>query len=149
MLQSAFFRKYLLPGFVLQSMVIAGGYGTGRELVEFFMKFGPLGGLMGMWLVSVVIWCAVCAVTFELARLRKTYDYRTFSRELLGRFWWSYEICYLVMMLIVLSIIAAAAGSIVQQLFLAPYFVGVVLMMGAVGFLVLKGTSLVERALSF
>jgi uncharacterized membrane protein YkvI len=130
-------------------MVIAGGYGTGRELVEFFLKFGPVGGLLGMWLVSVVIWCAVCAVTFELARLRRTYDYRTFARELLGRFWWLYEVCYLVMMLIVLSVIAAAAGSIVQQLFSAPYFVGVVLMMGAVGFLVLKGTPLVERVLSF
>ena len=130
-------------------MVIAGGYGTGRELVEFFLKFGPIGGLLGMWLVSVVIWCAVCAVTFELARLCKTYDYRTFSQELLGRFWWLYEICYLIMMLIVLSVIAAAAGSIVQQLFSAPYFVGVALMMGAVGFLVLKGTPLVERVLSF
>ncbi len=130
-------------------MVIAGGYGTGRELVEFFLKFGPIGGLLGMWLVSVVIWCAVCAVTFELARLCKTYDYRTFAQQLLGRFWWSYEICYLIMMLIVLSVIAAAAGSIVQQLFSAPYFVGVVLMMGAVGFLVLKGTPLVERVLSF
>jgi len=130
-------------------MVIAGGYGTGRELVEFFLKFGPIGGLLGMWLVSVVIWCAVCAVTFELARLCKTYDYRTFARQLLGRLWWSYEICYLIMMLIVLSVIAAAAGSIVQQLFSAPYFVGVVLMMGAVGFLVLKGTPLVERVLSF
>ncbi len=127
-------------------MVIAGGYGTGRELVEFFLKFGPIGGLLGMWLVSVVIWCAVCAVTFELARLCKTYDYRTFARQLLGRLWWSYEICYLIMMLIVLSVIAAAAGSIVQQLFSAPYFVGVVLMMGAVGFLVLKGTPLVESS---
>ena len=148
MLQSAFFRKYLLPGFVLQSMVIAGGYGTGRELVEFFLKFGAIGGLLGMWLVSVVIWCAVCAVTFDLARLRRAYDYRTFSRELLGPFWWLYEICYLIMMLIILSVIAAAAGSIVQQLFSAPYFVGVVLIMVAVGFLVLKGTSLVERVLS-
>ena len=27
------FRRYLLPGFVFQSVVVAGGYGTGRELV--------------------------------------------------------------------------------------------------------------------
>ena len=50
-------------------MIIAGGYGTGRELVEFFLKFGTVGGLLAMWLVSTVIWSAVCAVTFELARL--------------------------------------------------------------------------------
>ena len=47
MLDAPFFRKYLLPGFVFQSIVIGGGYGTGRELVEFFLKFGPLGGLLG------------------------------------------------------------------------------------------------------
>ena len=37
------FKKYFVPGIVFQSVVIAGGYGTGRELVEFFMKFGTLG----------------------------------------------------------------------------------------------------------
>ena len=29
-------KIYLLPGAVLQSVMIGGGYGTGRELVEFF-----------------------------------------------------------------------------------------------------------------
>jgi hypothetical protein len=28
------FKKYLLPGLVFQSVVIAGGYGTGRELAD-------------------------------------------------------------------------------------------------------------------
>ena len=39
-MNSGFFKKYLLPGFVFQSIVIGGGYGTGRELVEFFMTTG-------------------------------------------------------------------------------------------------------------
>ena len=84
MFSSRFWQRYLLPGFVFQSMVIAGGYGTGRELVEFFLNFGPTGGLLGMWLVSTVVWSAVCAVTFELARMTKTYEYRSFTRVLLG-----------------------------------------------------------------
>jgi len=146
---SKFFQRYLLPGFVFQSIVIAGGYGTGRELVQFFLVFGPVGGLLGMWLVSTVIWSAVCAVTFELARMTETYEYRSFCRVLLGRAWWLYEICYLVIMVIVLSVIAAAAGSIVRQVFSLPYLLGVVLMMGSVGFLVLKGTALVEKFMSF
>ncbi len=45
LLQSKIFQRYLLPGFVFQSIIIAGGYGTGRELVEFFLHYGPLGGL--------------------------------------------------------------------------------------------------------
>ena len=31
-------RKYLVPGLVFQSVVIGGGYGTGREIAEFFLK---------------------------------------------------------------------------------------------------------------
>jgi len=33
-LTSKKFQKYFVPGIVFQSCVIAGGYGTGRELVE-------------------------------------------------------------------------------------------------------------------
>ena len=149
MFSSRFWQRYLLPGFVFQSMVIAGGYGTGRELVEFFLNFGPTGGLLGMCLVSTVVWSAVCAVTFELARMTKSYEYRSFARVLLARAWWLYEVCYLVIMIIVLSVIAAAAGSITEELFSVPYLVGVFLMMVSVGFLVLKGTALVEKFLSF
>ncbi len=149
MFSSRFWQRYLLPGFVFQSMIIAGGYGTGRELIEFFLKFGPTGGLLGMWLVSTVVWSAVCAVTFELARITKSYEYRSFTRVLLGRGWWLYEVCYLVIMIIVLSVIAAAAGTITEEIFSVPYLSGVVLMMVSVGFLVLKGTALVEKFLSF
>lgn len=39
------FRKYFLPGLVFQGVLIAGGYGTGRELVEYFMKYGTKGGI--------------------------------------------------------------------------------------------------------
>ena len=35
------YKKYLLPGFIAQSVLIAGGYGTGRELVEYFVQYGP------------------------------------------------------------------------------------------------------------
>ena len=40
------FKRLILPGLVFQSICIAGGYGTGRELVEFFLQFGPVGGLL-------------------------------------------------------------------------------------------------------
>ena len=59
--QTSIFRRYFLPGFLFQSVVIAGGYGTGREIVEFFLTYGPTGGLMGMLLVSMVIWGLVNA----------------------------------------------------------------------------------------
>lgn len=144
-LDAPFFRKYLLPGFVFQSIVIGGGYGTGRELVEFFLNFGPLGGLMGMGL-STAIWSAVCLVTFELARRTRSYDYRVFTRQLLHRWWFLYEICYLVMMLLGLAVIAAASGSIVEGVFSLPYHFGVVGIMACIGFLVFKGTVVIEKS---
>ncbi|MFQ6046266.1 MAG: hypothetical protein ACE5PT_07905, partial [Gemmatimonadales bacterium] len=145
---SAAFRKYLLPGFVFQSVVIAGGYGTGREIVEFFMTQGPVGGLLGMLLVSTVIWSAVSAVSFEFSRRYGAYEYRAFFRRLLGPGWVLFEICYLAMLAVVLAVIAAAAGSMLQETFGLPYVTGVVGIMLAVGFLVFKGSATIERALA-
>ena len=148
MIKSAIFRKYFLPGFVFQSILIGGGYGTGRELVEFFLNYGPLGGLLAMLLISTVIWCAVFTVTFELARATRAYDYRNFMRQLLGRAWGLYEVCYLVSLPLVLAVIAAAAGSILEGTFMLPYYAGVIGMMVCIGFLVFKGTSTIEELLS-
>jgi len=143
-----FFKRYLLPGFVFQSVVIGGGYGTGRELVEFFLRYGPAGGLVAMVLVSMVIWSLVAAASFSFAHVFRTYDYRRFLRRLLGRGWVLYEACYLVYLLIVLAVIAAAAGQILLELFGFPYFVGVLGIMAAVGLVVMGGSGAVERVLA-
>ena len=148
MLKSPVFRKYFLPGLVFQSVLIGGGYGTGRELVEFFLTLGPLSGLLAMLLVSTVIWSIVFAVTFELARLTRAYDYRTFTRLLLGRAWWLYEICYLVLLPLVVAVIAAATGSIMEETFHLPYYLGVGVMMLSIAFLVFKGTPSIEKFLA-
>ena len=147
-MRSSFFRRYLLPGFIFQSVVIAGGYATGRELVEFFLRLGPLPGLAGMLLVSTVIWSLVAAVSFEFARRFHAYDYRTFFKRLLGRGWWLFEICYLMMMLLVLAVIGAAAGSIVQETFGLPYALGVIGVMSVVALLLFLGSRQIERVLA-
>ncbi len=144
-IKSPFFQKYLLPGFVFQSVVIAGGYGTGRELAEFFLTYGPLGGLLAMLLVSMIVWSTVCAVTFAFAHAFDSYDYRSLFKHLLGPAWFLYELIYLVMLLLILAVIAAAAGAILQETFALPYAVGVIGIMGAVGFLTFRGTGLIEQ----
>jgi uncharacterized membrane protein YkvI len=141
------FKRYLLPGFVFQSVVIAGGYGTGRELVEFFLLSGPVAGLLGMG-VSLLLWSAVCAATFAFARAFAAYDYRSLFRRLLGPGWVLYELLYMVMLLLILAVIAAAAGAILQETFGLPYAVGVIGIMAAVGFLTFQGTSIIEWFLS-
>ncbi len=141
-------KRYLLPGFVFQSVVIAGGYGTGRELAEFFLPYGPKGGLLAMMLVSMTFWSLVCAVAFEYARVFQAYDYRTFCRHLLGRGWVVFELTYAALMMIVLAVIASASGSILQETFGLPYLVGVIGIMLVIGFLVFEGTGLIEKVLA-
>lgn len=147
MSRPGFLRRVLLPGFVFQSVVIAGGYGTGRELAEFFLMEGPVGGLLAM-LVSTLLWSLVCAVTYELARVTKSFDYRTFFQGLLGPGWVLYELAYLVFMLLILAVIAAASGSLLEETFGLPYWVGVVGIMGAVGVLVLGGSGTIEKVMA-
>lgn len=142
------FQRYLLPGFLFQSVVIAGGYGTGRELVEFFLSLGPADGLLAMLLVTTPIWSLVAAASFEFARLFRAYDYRTFFRHLLGRAWFLFEIGYIAMLLLVLAVIGAAAGEILQETFDLPYAVGVIGIMAAVALLLFYGTGVIERALA-
>ena len=38
--------RYLVPGFVFQSVVIGGGYGTGAEIMQYFGVNGLVGGLL-------------------------------------------------------------------------------------------------------
>ncbi len=148
-LRSDWFQRLLLPGFCFQSMMIAGGYGTGRELVDFFLTKGVLGGLLAMLVVTVPLWSVVCALTFEVARRARAFDYRTFARALLGRWNGLYEAIYLASMLVVVSVVAAAGGEVVSRSLGLPYAAGVLVIMLAVGWLVMKGTRTVESFLSF
>lgn len=147
MSQPSVFRRYFLPGFVFQSVVIAGGYGTGRELVEFFLTQGPLGGLLALG-VSTLVWSAVCMASFEFARLYHAFDYRRFFQHLLGRWWWTFELSYVALLMIVLAVIAAAAGSIGESTFGLNYWIGVGAVMASVAALVFGGSESIERFLA-
>lgn len=146
-MRSGWFQRTLLPGFVFQSVVIAGGYGTGREIAEFFLTLGPRAGLLAM-LVATAVFSLVCAASFEFARTFRATDYDAFFRKLIGPLAPAYELAYYGLMLIVLAVVAAAAGSILQETFGQPYLVGVLGMMGLIGLLVFAGTGLIERFLS-
>ncbi len=146
-MNKSIFRRYLLPGLVCQSIVIGGGYGTGRELVEFFLSQGPLGGLLAIG-VTTAVFSIVSMVTFELARVWRAFDYRHFFQKLLGPGWRLFEGCYLGLLLIVLAVVAAAAGEIVQKTFGAGYWIGVSIVMLGVGGLVLGGNKTIERFFS-
>ena len=141
------FQRILLPGFLFQSVIIGGGYATGRELVEFFLSNGPMAGLLGM-VVAALAFSVIAAVSFELARMTRSYDYRTFFKQLLGRAWFLFEIVYFILAILVLAVIGAASGNIVADHLGAGSRAGTVGLMLLIGLLVFRGTSLIERVLA-
>lgn len=139
--------QYLTPGLVFQSVLIGGGYGTGAEIARYFASQGLLGGLLALG-AAAAAWAALCAVTFEFARVFRTYDYGSMTRRLLGRAAFLYDLCFYAMLLLVLGVVNATAGSMARALTGLPSWVGVALLSGVVVLLALKGTEAIERALS-
>jgi len=141
---SGFYQKYILPGLVFQGVVIGGGYATGRELVEFFLPHGPIGGLFSMG-VAALIWSLVMAASFELCRVSQSYDYKSFFKQLLGRFWFLYEILLILLMLVILSVLGAAAGEISHNLFFNSPLWGTLGLLISIGILAFYGSHIIEK----
>ncbi|WP_321393945.1 hypothetical protein [Emcibacter sp.] len=141
------FYQFMLPGLVFQSVVIGGGYATGRELVEFFLTNGPLGGLLGL-VVTTVLWSLILLLTFELARMTGALDYRAFFRHLLGRFWFLYEIPFFLLAFLILSVLGSAAGNIVSQSLGLPELFGIVGLMAAIAWLSFQKSTIIEKLMA-
>jgi uncharacterized membrane protein YkvI len=142
--QGTWFQRYLLPGLAFKAVVIGGGYATGRELAEFFMPSGPQGGLLAM-LFAMLIWSAVCAVTFCLARATASWDYRTFFKGLLGPFWLIFEAAYVLFMILILAVFGAAAGAIGAAVLAWPPLAGTLCLIAGIILFSAYGNTSVER----
>jgi uncharacterized membrane protein YkvI len=140
-------QRYFLPPMTFMAVVIGGGYATGRELAEFFLPAGPIGGLLGM-LVTAVIWSTVFALSLEIARSTGSYDYRSFFRHLLGRGWVLFEVAYLALMLLILAVLGAACGEMVaHELAVAPA-AGTIVFLVCIAIVVYAGSATIERFLA-
>ncbi len=143
-----FVRIYLLPGAIFQSVIIAGGYGTGREVVEYFASKGLVSGILGL-LTAGVCFALIFAASLEISRVFKVYDYRNFFKVLLGRGWFVYEILGVMLFMLVVAVIGSAAGEVMSnELGLHP-MVGVAIMLFTVTFLVFYGREVVTRLLAY
>jgi uncharacterized membrane protein YkvI len=136
-------QRYILPGLAFKAVVIGGGYATGRELAEFFLPSGPIGGLLAI-LVATLVWSLVCALTFSYSFNYGLLDYRVFFGQLLGRGWLLFEVTYLLLVLIILSVFGATTGAIGHALFDWPPIAGTLLLLISIAALVAIGPGAVE-----
>jgi uncharacterized membrane protein YkvI len=142
------FQRLILPGFALKAVVIGGGYATGRELATFFLPSGPNGGVYGM-LLSMLIWSVVSALTFMFALQTRSLDYRTFFRHLLGPLWPAFEVSFILSLVVILAVYAAAAGAIGQALLAWPAFAGSLLLVVCITLVAAYGNEAVERLFKY
>lgn len=142
------FHVYVVPAAVFISVVMGGGYGTGREVIEFFTRYGLLGGLLGT-AIAACVFATVLAATYEFARVFQVYDYRSFFRHLIGRFWVCFEILYLLLFLLVLGVVGSAAGGILEEEFGISRYIGIAGILTLVVGLVYLGREAVEKVLTW
>ena len=141
-------QRIMLPGFLFQSMVIGGGYGTGAEMAEYFGVNGVLGGLLTA-LVVIVVWGVICAVCYEFARLFKVYDYHTLTKALLGKASFLYEIVYIAACLMVLGVVVATSGNIFSTMFGLNKWIGSFILAILICVFVIAGTKVVEKVFAY
>ncbi|MBO1002536.1 hypothetical protein IPU62_07510 [Pseudogracilibacillus auburnensis] len=137
------YGRFVLPAVILQSVLMGGGFATGREIVEFGAKYGALGWLGG---VGIFIGFTIMAILmFEFARKFKVFDYRLLLKELIGPLWFLFDIVYLLLAILIIAIMASATGEILNSTLGLNYWVGVVLIIVIVGILNFYGKGLIER----
>lgn len=143
----AAFEKYVVPGLVIQAVIVGAGYATGRELVEFFLSKGPANGLLGMG-VTAVLFAITAMIAFELARRFAAFDYKSLCKIFLGRFVLLFELGYVATLLLTLSIVSAAAGELLGSALHVSETGSSIAFMGIVALIVLLGNKTIERIIS-
>lgn len=136
------YAKYILPGVLLQSVLIGGGYATGREIYSYGAKFGAMGWISGL---TIGIGFALFAfLTFEICRIYKVYDYKNFIKQVIGPLWPVMDILTVLIAILLIAVMAAATGSIFEQVQL-PNFLGSVVIVLVCGLLNFKGSKFIEK----
>lgn len=141
-------QRIMLPGFLFQSMVIGGGYGTGAEMAQYFGVNGVLGGLLTCIVVAVV-WGIICAAAFEFTRIFKVYDYHSLTKALIGKFAFTYEIVYIAACLMVLGVVVATSGNMFETMLGLNRWIGSLVLAVLICVIVISGTKAVETVFAF
>ncbi len=136
-------KRLVVPGIVVQSILIGGGFATGREIVEYGAKFGS----MGIWsgLTIFIGFTVISLLSFEFSRQKQAYNYRSFFKNLLGPYWILFDVVYILLAIITIAVMASATGEILKSTLGLNYWVGVGMVAVIVGFLNYKGEKIIVR----
>lgn len=136
------FGRLFLPAIILQSVLIGGGYATGREIVAYGARFGA----HGWWSVGAIFvgFTLMAFLTFEVARVRRAYTYKRFIEQVIGPLWPAFDLLFVAMAVLIIAVMASAAGSIMRETLGVPEAVGSLLIVVVVGLLTFFGARVIE-----
>ncbi len=138
-----YWKRITLPGIILQSVLIGGGYATGREIIEYGGKFGASGWVCGF--AIFIGFSLVSILSMEASRIWNVYDYKSLLKKMIGPAWISYEVIYLALAILIIAVVASAAGAILNStLGFAPW-IGITIIIVLVGILNYKGNEAIAK----
>ena len=138
-----YLRRILLPAIILQSVLIGGGFATGREIVQYGGRFGSAGWVSGLAIFFGFMLMAM--LSFEACRHWQLYDYKSLLKKLIGKWWVAYEFSYVVLGILIIAVMASAAGEILHSTLHVSVWVGIVLIILLVGFLNFMGEQFIAQ----
>lgn len=135
--------RILIPAIVFQSVSIGGGFATGRETVTYIAKFGALGTVS---LLTYFVALSISGVLiYEFSRKFDLYDYKSLMKNLIGRFWFLFEIVYVILAIVVIAAIASAGGNLMNTIFSIPVFIANTILISIVVLVLYFGPQVIER----
>jgi len=146
-MDSYLFRVILIPAGVFLAVMFGGGSASGLEVMTYFSASGPVAGLIGLTINAFVLGTVIFLV-YELGRLHRAYDYKTFSSVILGRrLSPAYEIFITIAMFLSLAYAATTGGTALANHFEVPRLSVTALLLTAVIFLTYQGRRIIEMSM--
>ena len=144
MLKTYLFRVILIPAGVFVSVMFGGGAATGLEITTFMSSNGPVGGLVAISIVAL-LYSVMVFLCYEVARLRRAYDYQSFAVIILGsKAWLIYEVSITLAMFGVVAYSTTGGATALADFMGVSRFGVTAVILLAVAFLVFQGRRMVE-----
>ncbi len=128
-----------------------GGFATGNQEVNFYVKYGWLSAVLPFIAMFFVAWTYRNALV--LAKDHNVHDYKSFANVLYHPyekvFSVIFEICFMSNILIAVSTSIAGAGSLLQNTLGVPYFLGISGIGVVLLLLTIFGAELIIRVLRY
>ncbi len=114
-------KTILIPGIIFQSVIIGGGYASGREAMEYCAQYG-LNGFLVIILASL-LFSLFLFLSFLTAHKFNCYDYRKLSKSILDKYWVFFEFLFLFMAIIAISVVISTVATTAEIHFGYDYLI--------------------------